>query len=445
MRRAIFVAFLAACLANISWIDATFANEPQHAPGLHERPYLFGDWRGARTRLMQRGIILDFHATQFYQGITSGGNPGARNEWEYGGVGDAVLTLVGDKFGWKGFAAIIHAETRYGNDINSELGLAPPNFRLLFPPVDPPVVAVTGWQLVQQIRDGWAISAGKFHVGDFWEQVYHRGNGTDKFMNASIVLPLNLGRPVTGHSIPGAAILKTKGREVEGALAVFDTKDYSTKFGVDDLFDRGATILGLWKFFYNIHGLPGYSSVVGVYNTREFRSIDPASLIIIPGQGVSLGDVDGSWALTYIINQKLWMDSADKTRNIEMNAQVGIGDENPNPVRWIAGVTVEAHGLIPHRKNDSIGVGYFYTGLNDRFKRLVGGALSLQATRANFASTGVFTPQIVSLQDTQGLEVYYKFAFTPWFSMTADLQVIQPSTDGFDTAIVAGVRSKLKF
>jgi len=81
------------------------ANAQEHEDhlSLRERAQLFGDWRGARTRLAERGIIVDVQTTQFYQGITSGGPADARGEWEYGGVGDAYITLVGDKFGWKGF------------------------------------------------------------------------------------------------------------------------------------------------------------------------------------------------------------------------------------------------------------------------------------------------------------------------------------------------------
>jgi hypothetical protein len=132
-------------LAGTCW-QAQAQDHEEHT-SLWERTQLLGDWRGARTRLAQRGIILDLSTTNFYQGVTSGGPADARGEWEYGGVGDAYITLVGDKFGWKGFVAQIHAETRFGNSINSAVGLAPPNFRLLLPPGEAPVVAVTSYFL----------------------------------------------------------------------------------------------------------------------------------------------------------------------------------------------------------------------------------------------------------------------------------------------------------
>ena len=405
---------------------------------LAERPQLFGDWRGARTRLAERGIIVDLQTTHFYQGITSGGTADARGEWQYGGVGDAYVTVVGDKFGWRGFLFSLHAETRFDESVNPFSGLAPPNIRLLFPPGDAPKVAVTNYTFVQQIGGGWAVSAGKFNIGDLWNQVYDTGLGVDKFMNASLVLPLADGRPISGYSIPGAAILKTRGAEIEGALAVIDTKDYSYKFGVEDLFDQGATVVGLWKFFHEVRGLPGYTSIVGMYNTREFTSIDPASLIIIPGQGISLGEVRGSWAINGILSQKLWVDEMNPKHNVELFGQLSIADDNPNPIHWGGSVTLVASGVIPSRENDSFGIGYFYTGLSDKFKELVGPALSLAA------SQGV-DPNLINLQDLQGVEAYYKFGLTPWLALTADLQVIQPSVESLDTEVIAGVRTKVTF
>ncbi|MEE9359387.1 MAG: carbohydrate porin [Hyphomicrobium sp.] len=402
------------------------AQDHEGHASLWERAQLFGDWRGVRTRLAQRGIIVDLQSTQFYQGITSGGPPGKRGEWEYGGVGDAYITIVGDKFGWKGFLFSIHAETRFGDSINPFVGLAPPNHRLLMPPEDPPVIAVTNYSFIQQIGRGWAVSAGQFNMFDLWDQIYHGGKGVDKFMNASLILPLNFGRPISAVSIPGASILKTKGLEIEGVLAVLDTKDYSTKFGVEDLFDQGATIVGLWKFFHKIHGLPGYTSIVGMYNTREFNSIDPSGIIFIPGQGLQFAEVAGSWGVTGILSQKLWMDPANPKRNVELFAQLGIADDDPNPINWVGTVGLTASGVIPGREHDGFGVGYFYTGLSDNFKQLLN-VINLP------------------LRDLQGVEVYYKFGLTPWLAVTADLQVVQPSVKALDTDVIAGVRTKVTF
>jgi hypothetical protein len=41
--------------------------------------------------------------------------------------------------------------------------------------------------------------------------------------------------------------------------------------------------------------------------------------------------------------------------------------------------------------------------------------------------------------------VYYKFAVTPWFILTADLQWIDPGKANFASETVAGLRAKFTF
>jgi porin len=405
------------------------SEETSSKANLHERSRLFGDWRGAKTALAQRGILLDFSSTHFYQGVTSGGRKADRGEWEYGGYGDAQLTIVGDKFRLPGFSAVIHAETKFGEDINNAVGLAPPNVRMLVPLFDAPGISVTGWQLNQMIRNEWLLSAGKFDIMDLVDQTYHTGKGEDKMWNASLVLPLNFGRPLSGLSLTGAGITKLRGREVEGGLFVFDTKDRTTTFGIDDtLFNEGATLLGLWKIFYDIGGLPGYSGVLASYNTRKFNSVDPGTFYILPGQGAVFPEVEGSWAVSYTVDQKLWMDPDDASRNIGMFAWIGAADDDPNPINWSGSISFEANGLIPGRQLDSFGLGYFYTGLSGKFQDLI--------------ST---IPGELAIRDLQGFEAYYKFGLTKWLDVTADLQVLRPSKVGVDTAVIAGARTKIRF
>ena len=414
------------CLGNTS---PSQSEEASSHGTLRERSRLFGDWRGAKTALAQRGILLDFSSTHFYQGVTSGGRKEDRGEWEYGGYGDARLTIVGDKFRLPGFSAVIHAETKFGEDINNAVGLAPPNVRMLVPLFDAPGISVTGWQLNQMIRNEWILSAGKFDIMDLVDQTYGTGKGEDKMLNGSFVLPLNFGRPLSGLSLTGAGVTKLRGRDVEGALLVFDTKDRTTTFGIDDdLFNNGATVLGLWKVFYDIHGLPGYSGVLASYSTRKSTSIDPDGFYIVPGQGVAIPEVKGSWAVSYTVDQKLWMDPDDASRNIGMFAWVGASDDNPNPINWSGAISFEANGLIPGRQLDSIGIGYFYTGLSSNFEDLISAL-----------------PGPLALRDLQGFEAYYKFGLTKWLDVTADLQVLRPGTVGVDTAVIAGARTKIRF
>ena len=70
-----------------------------------------------------------------------------------------------------------------------------------------------------------------------------------------------------------------------------------------------------------------------------------------------------------------------------------------------------------------MGIGYFYQQLSSDFKNLPG--------------------RLLPLQDMQGGEFYYNAEITPWFHLTADIQVVEPAIQANDTAIVLGLRGKI--
>jgi hypothetical protein len=49
------------------------------------------------------------------------------------------------------------------------------------------------------------------------------------------------------------------------------------------------------------------------------------------------------------------------------------------------------------------------------------------------------------LGDEQGFEAFYNFAITPAFMLTADLQVVDSAKEGIGAAVIAGLRSTLRF
>ncbi len=90
---------------------------------------------------------------------------------------------------------------------------------------------------------------------------------------------------------------------------------------------------------------------------------------------------------------------------------------------------VPGQGLpaLPSREHDTVGVAYFHIGVSDEVKDLL-------ASQPGIAQ-----------RDEQGVELYYNAALSPWCHLTADLQVAQPSTKAFDTAVLAGSRLKIDF
>ena len=91
----------------------------------------------------------------------------------------------------------------------------------------------------------------------------------------------------------------------------------------------------------------------------------------------------------------------------------------PRPLVGIGGT-----GLIPGRSRDNWGIGYYYDAPSPDLKDSL-------------------SPRL-KVRDEQGMEIFYNFAVTPWFTVGWDLQVINPCL-GEDTAVFAGLRSVVRF
>ena len=85
--------------------------------------------------------------------------------------------------------------------------------------------------------------------------------------------------------------------------------------------------------------------------------------------------------------------------------------------------------MIPGRSNDTWGVGYYYDAWSD----------ALIDVLANLAA-----PLGATLRDEQGVEVFYNFEVAPWFTLGADLQIVEPGARK-STAVFTGFRSVLEF
>ena len=417
----IIAASALAVIAPAHGVAADF-EPPAPEPGLFDQKYLTGNWGGARDELAAHGFIFDFQLTQFYQGLMSG--TGSK-QGEYGGKADYQMFFIGDQVGIKGLTVALHGETRFGNDVNGVAPFTPPNASMLYPEPGVQSSYLTQWLITQQITDdGWTIAGGKFNGLDLMDMALHTGRGVDKFMNTALVLPMGFARS-TNLAFLGAGVLKMNGREVEGAALIYDTNSAASSSGFNNLFDDGVVALGLWRFFYDVGGLAGNSTIFGNYSTKTFTNIDPDSIDFIPGVGLFPDNVEGTWMVGYAFDQVLWADADDANRKVGLSGQFTVTDGNPNPIQWTASVALEVNG-IGSRDHDSIGVGFFYEGLSDSFVDL--------AAVAN-----------IELEDAAGLEVYYRMQFAPWLSVTADLQVIDTNVAGDDTAVIGAIRSNIKF
>jgi porin len=381
-----------------------------------------GDWFGLRKSIADRGVEFDLSATQFYQGVASGGK---EQEWEYGGKLDYFMDVDAGKLGLKqGFHVNMHAETRFGQSINPVDGLlAPSNIAMLFPTPNSDVTSITGLKLTQALNENFAIYAGKINTLDDYALRYAGGPGLGGFMNTSLVF-----NPILARTVPysaagvGAAFLREGGSSF--TFTVFDPQE-RVVMGLEDLYARGVVLVPDLLLKVKPLGLPGTYMFGATYSNAEYVSVERSAWLDVPDVPGVYPVERGSWCTYANFYQSLWVDPCNEKRHWGLFGQFGISDGNPNPIRYTANGGIAGQGIIPSRNLDRFGVGYFYVGLSDNFKTLL-------EPRA---------PQ----QDEYGVELFYNYAITPWCFLSGDLQVARPSTVGLDTSILPGLRLQAIF
>ena len=395
---------------------------------IFDRSKLTGNWWGARNTLSTNGIQLNINLSQFYQGVADGG---AERSFEYGGKLDYYLKVDGGKLGlWEGFSITTHAETRYGHDVNTIDGMFSfGNFNMAFPKVGQDVTGVTALKLSQLLFDHLLLVAGKINTLDDFRLNFTGKNGLERFMNSAIVANIINARTIP-YSTYGAgfAVFAEKGPEF--TFLVRDPNDHATTADLDKLFANGVVLTSSIRVPVTPFGLSGTQVLGGNWSSRHYTSVDPSSWVEVPGQGLVAAEETGSWAVYYNFDQHLWINSANTNTWLGLFGMSGLSDGNPNPIRWNATIGLGAGGLIPGRDRDTLGLGYFHMGISDDFKQLL---------------SGPSAPPGLAQRDEQGVELYYNAAITPWCHLSADLQIVTPSTKDLDTTVLVGGRLKIDF
>ncbi len=401
--------------------EDVFAGEED---SLWERDRLTGDWGGYRSSLKDQGVDLYASATQFYQGVASGGR---EQEFEYGGKLDYYLNIEGGKLGLNpGFFVNVHAETRYGTSVNNIDGLlAPSNIPMSFPTDEGSVTSITGFKVTQALSENFAVFAGKINTLDEYPIRYNGGPGLGGFMNTSLVFN-PIGARTVPYSAAGLGFAYLQNGAPVFAFSVFDPEERATG-DLDDLYDSGVLLVPDLTLRTKFMNRPGVFNFGGTYSSRSYTSVDPAAyLSSIPGLlAGAFPQESGSWSAYSNFYQALWVDARDEQRSWGLFGQFGVSDGNPNPIQYVANGGIGGRSMLPGRTLDTFGLGVFYMGLSNNFKTLA----------------QPFSPQ----QDEYGTELFYNYAVTPWCRLTGDLQVANPSTINLDTAVVAGMRLQVLF
>jgi porin len=415
-----------------------FAQAAEGHDDIWTRDKLFGDWGGLRSGLGEHGVAFDLRLSQFYQSVASGG---VDENDEYGGKVDYIINVDGEKLGlWKGLFLNFHAETQFGHSITADAGdLALPNAAMLWPLPGEQITEVTGWTITQGVYQKGdteiALMAGKIHVLDLVDMVFPNvGAGEASFMNVNVLVTALPWFRYVKLSMLGAGGLVLKDGEVQAGLIFLDTYNATDNSGFSNLGDNGVITVGLYRFFFDLHGKPGSLSFLAATSSGEYSVLEktewvvertPYSAFVIPG--VEIDKEKDPWSAGVYYEQILWQSGLKSERNVRFFSSVSIADDDPSFSDWSFMAQVEATGFFPSRPLDKMGIGGFYTGMTSNAKSKIEELLD------------------VSAQDISGVEIYYSAAVTPSVYVTADLQFVNNLRTDDDVAVIPGLRMVIEF
>jgi porin len=247
------------------------------------------------------------------------------------------------------------------------------------------------------------------------------GAGIDSFWN------LAFAAPPTGVVPPYlfGALMSVRTEPATFGLWVYDPTSVVNKTGFEEPFAKGVTIRGSVDFPVTIGGLSGRQGFVALYSTEKGTDLaDIGDTFIPPFPPDQPGIKDGQYYFAYSFDQYLYRESENSKEGFGVFGQFGISDGNPNRLYLSAHLGIGGTGLIPGRSEDNWGIAYYY----------MGPSRDLQESLS----------PLLTLRDEHGVELFYNFEVTPWFTVGADLQVINPSL-GEDMVIVPGLRSVTRF
>ena len=386
-------------------------------------PTLTGDWGGTRTQLEEKGVKFDLTLTQVFQGVLHGG---LDKGWQYGGRESFTLNLDTQKMGlWPGGFLMIEGEGNYGEFValNQTGTLLPPNSNAFFPEPDGPQFDLVAFTAMQFISPNIGFMVGKFDTSSGDANAFAHGKGDRQFLNINFSF-----NPIIVVTAPystlgaGIIILPTgKPEEFIITASVIDTEGRPDTAGFDTVFKGATTFAAEGRYTTHFFDLTGHQLLGGTYSDRLYVDLDQRlANMIIPALPVQQSS--GSWSAYYNFDQYIFQPDPKVDAGLGVFGRFGISDGRANPIHYFASVGIGGKGIIPGRKNDQFGIGYY-----------------------RICATDAQTLQTLNFRDAQGFEAYYEMAITPALFITPDIQIVEPSQENVDTSVVLGVRLTMKF
>ena len=432
------------------------------------RPRLTGDWGGFRDDLAKKGVVLDVDLLSTPQDVVSGGRSTGANIW---GNVDYTLNVDTQKLGlWPGGFLKIEGDTGFGSNAFFGSGaIVPINTAALLPAPNDRTTALTNATLTQFFSPQFGVFAGKIDTLDLGITEFY-GDYRTQFQNLALNFPLAFNNQIPLSAFGGGLIVLPREDILLSAMAL-DTNGTPTSNDLGKAFSDGVMLVSSAQLTIKPFGLVGHQSLGFKWSDQQRFSLtqDPGNLASLllhdqfprlanPGpiltqilesffptasstSPLPLNRSNNTWAFNYGFDQYIWQPEGDPKRGVGLFFNFGASDGNPNPIKYSFLTGIGGNGVIPGRADDSFGLGFARTQFSSDFVPLLRQTLDL------------------GLNHEDTIEMYYNAALTPWLSATPDLQIVNPGLKktlvsssqslpalaNVDTAVVAGVRLRVRF
>lgn len=419
----------------------------------------FGSIAGLHSALSARGLTLALRETsEVLANLTGGVRRGAR----YDGRTTMSLSLDTEKaFGWWGGEFMISALQIHGRSITAD------NLHLL------QTASGNEADRATRLRELWYRQS--FFDGNLdlrigqqsLDREFMISDFADLFLNASLGWPivpsadLYAGGPAYPLSSLGIWMRTTPTKALTLLAGAFDDNPPGGAFNDDSqlrgaeasgtAFHLGTGALLIAELQYAARpaafsGLPGTYKLGAWFDTARFpdQRFDPTGLSLANPASTGIPRRHhGNFSLYAILDQTVWRAGPGDgpSLGLFLRAMGAPADRNLVDFGLNAGFTVSAP--LPHRPDDSFGIGY---GL----ARISGRAAALDH------DTRVFTGMPIPIRSAEQLvEVTYQAQITPWWQVQPDFQYVfapgggipAPSNPGqaVGDAAIIGLRTTINF
>ncbi len=375
-----------------------------------------------REQWAESGITFSNNLTQFYFGTVAGGRD--QND-RYGGHGDYVANFDFGKLGvQEGLFLKVRAEHRFGESIVQDTGaLLPATLATELPVVDSRDLYITNFVITQALSESFVTFAGKVDSLDGDVNAFAHGRGIRQFSNVAFVA-----NPIALRTIPysslGAGFAYLNNGEPLFSFLLINPTDTTRSTGLGELFAEGVAMSSELRLPTNFMSRPGHVLFGATYSTRDYVSLEQDPRIVLPQ--IPIGRSSDSWSLYYNSDHYLHVDPCDSSRGWGYFSRAGIADNQTNPISYFWSVGLGGSSIVPGRKSDTFGVGYYTSETSDKIGPLLSAALG-------------------GVGDGSGVEAFYSIQATKTIAITPDVQWISQAQQSLDDAYVLGVRANVAF